>query len=396
MSAPDWHRSGAYFDLVRSSAGADLDSSHYDDFLRLVKSIRYGSSTQLLLIEFDDVAYRRELIARIDDVARDLGLRPAQYEVSVRIDDVRALEDELAGVAENHQLIHVIGDQSWFDDLQDPRWEDLNLRREAFFKRIPVRLLFWLTPARVAQLARAAPDLWAWRGGVYDFTRRRRTVVADDPHQRDRIERAAPESVPAVGRRIAEIRDALATELPEELRLSLLDEMAELEARLGRDENALRIRREEELPVYERLGDVRSAAITRGQIADVLEARGELDEALRIRREEALPVFERLGDVRSAAVTRGKIADVLEARGELDEALRIRREEELPVYERLGDVRSAAIAKANLGMTLAARGNLDEAITLLSEAHADARRLGLKEASGIARLLEQATTARVD
>ena len=38
--------------------------------------------------------------------------------------------------------------------------------------------------------------------------------------------------------------------------------------------------------------------MTQGQIADVLYRRGELDEALRIRREEELPVFERLGDVR--------------------------------------------------------------------------------------------------
>jgi hypothetical protein len=55
----------------------------------------------------------------------------------------------------------------------DPRWEDLNLRREALFKRVPVKVLFWLTPQRVAQMARAAPGLWAWRGGVYDFSRAR-------------------------------------------------------------------------------------------------------------------------------------------------------------------------------------------------------------------------------
>ena len=70
-------------------------------------------------------------------------------------------------------------------------------------------------------------------------------------------------------------------------------------------------------------------------IADILQMRGDLDGALRIRREEQLPVFERLGDVRSAAVTKGQIADILQMRGDLDGALRIRREEELPVYERL-------------------------------------------------------------
>ncbi len=43
---------------------------------------------------------------------------------------------------------------------------------------------------------------------------------------------------------------------------------------------------------------MRSKAVTQGKIAEILQARGELDEALRIRREEQLPVFERLGDVR--------------------------------------------------------------------------------------------------
>jgi len=124
-----------------------------------------------------------------------------------------------------------------------------------------------------------------------------------------------------------------------------------LQAR-GLLDKALRIRREEQLPVFEQLGDMRSRAITLGKIADILQMRGELDEALRIRREEELPVYERLGDVRSRAVTLGQIADILQARGELDEALRIRREEQLPVFERLGDIRERAVTlvrQAKLG-----------------------------------------------
>jgi phosphopentomutase len=37
----------------------------------------------------------------------------------------------------------------------------------------------------------------------------------------------------------------------------------------------MRLRQEEELPVYERLGDVSSKAITMGKIADILQARGQ-------------------------------------------------------------------------------------------------------------------------
>ncbi len=139
-----------------------------------------------------------------------------------------------------------------------------------------------------------------------------------------------------------------------------------LEAR-GDLEEALRIRREEELPVYERLKDVRSVAVTQGQIADVLQARGELEEALRIRREEELPVYERLKDVRELAVTQGKIADVLQARGDLEEALRIRREEQLPVFERLKDVRSVAVTQGQIADVLQARGELEEALRIRRE-----------------------------
>ena len=62
-------------------------------------------------------------------------------------------------------------------------------------------------------------------------------------------------------------------------------------------------------------------------IADILRARGQLDEALKIRKKEELPVYERVGDVRSRAVTMGKVADILQARGQLDEALKIHKEE---------------------------------------------------------------------
>ena len=86
-------------------------------------------------------------------------------------------------------------------------------------------------------------------------------------------------------------------------------------------------------------GAERDAALASGLIADILQARGQLDEALKIRNEEQLPVYERLGDVHARALTMGRIAGILQARGDLDGSLRIRREQELPVYERLGDAR---------------------------------------------------------
>jgi tetratricopeptide (TPR) repeat protein len=138
-------------------------------------------------------------------------------------------------------------------------------------------------------------------------------------------------------------------------------------------------------------GADREAAWAAGLIADILYRRGELEEAERIRRGDELPVHERLGDVRSKAVTMGKITDILQRRGELEEAERIRRGDELPVYERLGDVQMLLVGRAYLAMTLLQRdadGNREEAGRLLSLALADARRLGLPEAGQIEAFME--------
>jgi tetratricopeptide (TPR) repeat protein len=126
-------------------------------------------------------------------------------------------------------------------------------------------------------------------------------------------------------------------------------------------DEALRIYKEEELPVFERLDDVRQRMVTMGKIADILESRGDLDDALRIRREEQLPVSERLADVHARAVTMGQIADILETRGDLDEALRIRREQ-LPVYERVGNARERAVTLRKIADIDRKRGRVDDAL----------------------------------
>ena len=150
-------------------------------------------------------------------------------------------------------------------------------------------------------------------------------------------------------------------------RAAVLGKVADILVLRGELEEALRIRREDELAVYERMGEIRECAVTLGKIADVLVARGEPVEALRILIEEALPVFAQLGDIRARAVALGKVADILAARGELVEALRILREEALPVYERLGDVKERALTVGKVADILAARGEFVESLRIRRE-----------------------------
>jgi tetratricopeptide (TPR) repeat protein len=139
-----------------------------------------------------------------------------------------------------------------------------------------------------------------------------------------------------------------------------MGKIADILAQRGDTDEALRIRYEEELPVYERLNEVREKAVTMGKIADILAQRGDTDEALRIRYEEELPVYERLNEVREKAVTMGKIADILAQRGDIDEALRIHIEERLPVAKKIKDMDSIAHIRFSCAEIRLNRGGLEE------------------------------------
>lgn len=367
---------------------------------RLMKLIRARlGKFQLLILDCRDETLRARLIADIDALLHADGRRTAQLRLKAQdYPDFAAVERDLTALAESNTAIHIIGGASWFDAA---KWEEFNIRREAVAREIRASLLLWLNPESTAELARIAIDLWAWRAAVVTFETKPPQLRIPEPDfrvvdGRTRTERTA---------RIEFLRQVfLEPNMPDDMRVELALEMGNLAvgignyadaeqayrnaARVTTDERlraiakagiadilqargqfdeALRIRRDEVLPVFDRLGDARERAMTIGKIADILQARGNLDEVLRIRRDEILPVFDRLGDVRSRAVAMNKIADILQAQGELDEAQRIRREEVLPVFERLGDLRERAITMGRIADILQARGELDEALRIRRE-----------------------------
>ena len=389
---------GSAFDVeqVRLAAARHLPASCHDDFLRLSRTLVHGPAFQWLLVDAPDENLRKQVMTALDDVLRAAGMSTSRLPLSDRIADVAVLEDRLVKNARASAVVHVIGRPGWFDEK---RWDAFNVRRERLAAQARSRLVFWLDADAIALASRGAPDLWAWRGGVYAFLRTAPldalNTSANDPVAIDaRTRSLAPRpdgidhrSMAERSRRIAEIRSWLASEhdATDELLVAPLDELGRLLYDLGDYDKALQHWRETELPLYRRLGDERAQAITHGQIADILQARGQFDEALRVRKEEQLPVYERLGDVRSRALTMGKIADILQARGQFDEALRIRKEDQLPIYERLGDARNVAITRAKLGMQmLDASVATEEARQLLESALFDLSRMGLPEAQLIA------------
>lgn len=60
---------------------------------------------------------------------------------------------------------------------------------------------------------------------------------------------------------------------------------------------------EDKMALDRKRGEEREAALAAGMIADIFTARGQLDDALKIMQEEELPVYEKLGDIHSRALT---------------------------------------------------------------------------------------------
>ena len=358
------HESDNAFEFLRHRAGIDLTPHQQAEFQRLTKILRFGSRFQFLFVEIADPALRDRLIERLTE-ALELA-----HEHSVRIDlsagttaDVAALEQTLREEsARGAKIIHVVNADLW---LNEDRLQTLNLRREALAHTLNCRLAFWLPTALLERVASRAADLWSWRSGVYSLVDTEYDAGFSAPPQVRKIDWDQPPlNLAERAKRIVVLRQWLTQTDDDELQLPLIDELATLLADMGETDEAIDLRRNRELPIYRKLGDERSEAVTQGQIADILYVRGQLDEALDIVRSKQLPIYRKLGDNRSEAVTQGRIADILYVRGQLDDALDIRSNKELPVYRKLGDVRGEAIAQGRIARILYARGQFDEALDI--------------------------------
>jgi tetratricopeptide (TPR) repeat protein len=392
------------FDHRRHLAATAVRPEHHADFNRLVKVLRYGSRFQFLLAECNDDLYRDLLIAKLNDVLAEEGMQAARLNVSRQTySNFAALETEMRRLAADHQALHIVDQHHWFDAEQ---LEAFNIRREAVAQVVPIRLIFWLATDTIKLLALQATDLWTWRGGVFSFATQGHMEISEPPQFMNDIDNRTQAQR---SKRIAELHSYLNMQppLPDDLILPLFDELAGLLKSLGDFDEALRIRREDALPRYRKMGDEHAVATSLANIADILTRQGKYEEALNIQKEElsihqkfndhsalarclgniatnysylklfdfaqsmfqkqVLPIFQELKDDRSIAVTQGKIAQILCEKGQLTEALQVLQKDVLPIFRKLSDINSVAITYGQIADIFCAQGQFSEAMHIRQE-----------------------------
>ncbi len=377
--------------------GWGLEGSHSGALLEFRRLMRSQKGFSLFFMQYNDPFYRDKLIPYLN--------RYATSPAIVRIDpnmDYPEFETLLFGACAGRDLVHVVGLTEWLaGKAHDAIFRGFNYHRELIAERVRAAVALWMTEDDLREFTLEAPDMWAWRKGVFDFSVFRREP---DEVERLRIDRGTAD-VGERQRRIEEIESYLA-EHPEETisRASLLRELGNIQLDLGRVDDALqaldaareiyrrnRCKREhmftvgdiarihankgnadtalkllqEALEVFKQLGDKHSRAGAIGDIARIRAKKGDVETALELH-QERMNIYEQLGDKRSRAVTLGDIARIHANKGDVDKALKLH-QETLEVYEQLGDKRSRAIALGDIASIYADKGDVDKALKLHQE-----------------------------
>ena len=120
---------------------------------------------------------------------------------------------------------------------------------------------------------------------------------------------------------------------------------------------------------------MRARAVTMGKIADILSSRGEWEEALRIRQEDELPVYERLGALDSIAHAHWSIACIKDAQRR-DQEVFEHLEKSYRLVLQLGRLDGIIVVGTELGQRLCEAGQTEAGIAILKRSQEGLLKLG--------------------
>src|SRR5512140_1286922 len=121
----------------------------------------------ILMVVYSSEYVRSDVEAALENHLMDLGQRAVRLQLkNQRTETVLAFLREFKDPANAVFLVHGL---HWGSEAEGGTYSTLNLQREFFVER-QIRTVFWLTQNEIQQLARFAPEFWAYRHRVVEFS----------------------------------------------------------------------------------------------------------------------------------------------------------------------------------------------------------------------------------
>lgn len=344
---------------VAASAASDLASQHTDDFVRLFRGLVAGAEFQLWIAVFGDRGYRDRVIAALDKALQTQGMTTQVQPIGR--DDGSDLLRWASETPSRADVVHLIGAEDWD---QPSHFYGLNLKRESLANEVGGKLVLWVHEPQLAWIAGQARDLWSWRAGVVQFVR---TVSPDTSLATEPWDyRSTPTTSRSRAKRMAELREWLNRgDLEDDRRAKFLDELAQILLESGQTEAAIAVRRDQELPLVQRLGDEVEIAFALGNLSYALQSGGDTEASIAMLQTRVLPAFHRLKQLPALCLGQIRLASALLQIQRVNEAIDVITKQAIPLATLLnyGDLLSDA--NFVLSACLAHQGRYKEAIGVL-------------------------------
>jgi len=346
----------------------DLEGHHSGALLDFMRLMRGHSGFSLVFLQYNDLRYRDKLIPHLNRHATT----PATFCIGPEI-DFSGFEQRLFALSVGHDLIHVIGLNEWLLESREEKFRGFNYHRELIAENVQTTLALWMTEDDIRDFALKAPDMWAWRKGVIDFSAVRRER---DGLQQSFINLGSADLIER-RERVAEIQAWLAEHTEKSIsRANLLRELGQIQHQIGEVDEGLRAFSTAS-EIFRLNNYKRDYAFTIGEMARSLVNKGDVDKALMLHKER-LRVVETLKDVVSIANTLWSMAQIYLTKKDFKKALTLLKRS-YGIVLKLRQLEGICFVGRDLGQLLCATGEKQRGVEILRRSEDGWRKLGRED-----------------
>ena len=344
----------------------ELEGSHSGALLDFMRLMRGQAGFSLVFLQYNDLLYRDKLVPYLN--------RYATNPVTLRLDpemEYPQFEKRLFDESANHDLIQVVGLSEWLaGESRSVKFRGFNYHRKLLAERVRAALALWMTENDIRDFALEAPDMWAWRQGVIDFSVARQE---QSELERSHVDLQSADFIERQ-RRMGEIELYLADHPEESIsRANLLRELGQIQRDLGRSDDALKAFTSARA-IYRRNDYKREHAFVTGDIARIYVDKGDEDQALKLH-QERLEVYEQLGNMDGIANSLWSLAQIDIKRNDHKRALQ-RLTRSYDILLKLGRLDGICYVGLDYGQLLCSMGESGRGVEILRRSEEGFRRLG--------------------